>query len=165
MNEHTDKRWYHFFDRSMVSVLVGGLVVMTLLLASIFVYNLENPSIAERRVSQILETPNTFYGTTVSIEGEIENVLGTRALTIDGPGAIGDQLLVVSRDSLEPVGGSGIPQSIFSPTEVIMVEGQVREFNLNEVEQELGVDLDDQQFSAWEGRPFVYAFSVVPSEK
>lgn len=151
---------YNFLDKSAISAIIGGFVVISLLIASVFVYSIENPSIEQRRVSQILEKPVTFYGNTVSVEGEVENTIGTQALTVDGPGAIGDQLLVVSRDSLEPIGGSGIPQSIFTPTDAVIVEGQVREFHLKEVEEELGVDLDDELYAPWEGRPFVFASRI-----
>ncbi len=152
-------------NRNILTFVGGFAVVLGLLLTSVFVYNLENPSIEERRVSQILETPRTFYGNTVSVEGDVENVIGTQALTVDGAGAIGDQLLVISRESLEPIGGSGIPQSIFNPADRVTVEGEVREFDLVRVERELGIDLDNEQFAAWQGRPFVFADDILLEDK
>ena len=152
-------------DNSAIATILGGLTVVLLLLASVFVYNIENAGISERRVAQILEQPQAFYGTTVTIEGSVENVVDTQALTVNTPGAIGDQLLVISRDSLEPIGGSGIPQSIFSPQDSVTVEGQVKEFNLSEVEEELGIDLNDEAYQAWEGKPFVFASDVALQEK
>lgn len=152
-------------NRNILTVIAGVVIVVVLLVASVFVYSVENPSVAKRRVTQILETPNTFYGSTVHIEGEVENVLGTQALTVDSAGAIGEQLLVISRDSLEPVGGSGIPTSIFNPADTVSVEGEVHEFDLSRVERELGIDLDNEQFAAWQGRPYVYADDITLEDK
>lgn len=143
----------------------GGLVVVALLVASVFVYSVENPSIAKRRVVQILETPQNFYGNTVTVEGKVGHVLGTRALTVDTPGVIGDQLLVISKESLEPVGGSGIQESIFSSTDPVRIVGQVREFNIQDVQEQLGVDLDDSIYKAWEGRPYIFVNTIHLEDK
>lgn len=160
-----EEKEHRFFDKSALATMLGGFLVALLLMGSIFVYKLENPNIEERRVGQILEEPNTFYGSTVSVQGEVEKVFGTQVITLGKTDAVGDELLVISQQSLEPVGGSGIPESIFSPMDAVRVEGQVREFDLHKVEKELGRDLDDELFLAWQGRPFVYASDVALQEE
>ena len=63
----------------------------------------------------------------------------------------------MSKQPLEPVGGSGFDEGFFEEDDEVTIDGEVRVFNLQEVEKELGVDLVDAAFLTWEGRPVVIA--------
>lgn len=64
---------------------------------------------------------------------------------------VGDRHLLV-------IGVEPYPEVFVEATEYVM--GEVRMFNLEEVERELGVGLDDTMMRAFEGQPFILADSV-----
>lgn len=115
---------------------------------------------AESRISQVLENPREFFGQNITVTGEVETVIGSRAITIDAPRPFSSELLVISKQPLEPIGGSGINDYLFREDDRVSAQGTVREFNIREIERELGVDLIDSEFVEWEGRPVVIAETV-----
>ena len=139
--------------------IIIGVVVLALVALGAFYVNQNGVPRSESRIGQILEKPSDFAGQEVTVSGEVERVIGTRALTIDAPSVFSNKLLVISRNPLEPIGGSGL-DALYSENDRVRVQGTVREFNLREFERILGEDLVDEEFVGWEGRPVIVADTV-----
>jgi hypothetical protein len=136
------------------------------LLASALVPILARPAGAQApqvvTVNQLAANPAAFWGTEqlVTVVGEVEDILGWRAFTIEDNDLLFDEeLLVVSARPLLDRHGRTV-ESAFLGDDDIRVSGTVRAFNLAEFERELGVDLEDDLFTAWTGRPAIIAHSI-----
>ena len=136
-----------------------GVVVLALLAFGAYFIHQNNLPESESRIGQILEQPSDFTGEEVTVAGEVERVIGSRALTLDAPSVLAGPLLVISRNPLEPIGGSGL-ETLYAEDDRVRVQGTVREFNLREFERMLGEDLVDEEFVGWEGRPVIVADTV-----
>jgi hypothetical protein len=114
--------------------------------------------LAERPQEQVFDQPEQFMGSRVDLTGEVDRVLDDRAFVVDGPGIFGDQLLVVSRTPLTQAGNFDDLDAL--EENEVTVTGVVREFNMAQLQQELGVEFDTEEFRNWEGRPIVVAEAV-----
>lgn len=143
--------------------IIGGIAIAILIVAIIgFEIYFQTPQTveSESRISQVLENPNAFYGQQVSLVGPVEEVLGSRVFTLDAPEPFSDKLLVISKNPLQPIGASGTNEFLFARSDRVSVKGTVNQFNLREVENQLGEDLLDSQFINWEGKPVIIADTV-----
>ncbi len=113
---------------------------------------------------QIAENPQEYYGSTVTVTGEVSNVLGSNAmLVVPQAGVSGaDDMLVISpvplSEASEATEQSG--DAPLSQGETVQITGEVREFELLAIEQEIGVDLDDESLDAYDGTPSIIASSI-----
>ncbi len=111
-------------------------------------------------ISEIVQAPNTYVGQTVTVSGAVNDVIDRRAFTIGGDEFYGDaQLLVVSANTIPSPQGRTTEEALLS-RDVVQVHGPVRLFNMAEFERDLGIDLDDNVFAEWAGRPAVVAQSI-----
>ena len=110
-------------------------------------------------IADITGDPAAYLGQTVAVAGEVEEVIGPNAFSLDEDalldGGIDNDLLVVS----------AIPELPLLKTEGIedkrlMVVGPVRNFERAAFEKEFGTDLDDALFERYEGRPAIVATAV-----
>lgn len=104
----------------------------------------------------ILETPEKYEGTDVTIRAEIEEWLNPRAFVLDAPGVFQDNLLIVTRD----------PTYVFEDPELFgdaiwEVQGTVERFQLATVIDTYDADLQADAFALYEGRPYIIADSVI----
>lgn len=111
-------------------------------------------------VAEIASNLEDFSGKTLTVRQRVETVIGPNAFTLDEDallqGGIDTDLLVVSsRQNLPVIGDDLVDQQV-------AVRGTVRPFNLAEVEQEIGFDLDDAAFGDWAGRPALIAHGIRP---
>ncbi|WP_164700954.1 hypothetical protein [Modestobacter sp. KNN46-3] len=98
---------------------------------------------------------DVLAGTEVTVLGRVEEVLTPSAFTIVGPeGTTVEPLLVVAA---EEVG------ELESGTPVTVAATVGRDFEVTEVEDQLGVDLEDAEFEQWLGREYLAATIVEPS--
>lgn len=140
----------------------GGLVVVAaILLTGIYFYR-DTGFFSEQdtRLEQIAEDPQNFIGQEVRAVGEVSEVIGSRALVAQSTELESDDILVISRQPLMPVGGVGEENLLYQGGDRVAITGTVREFNIRELEQELGLDLVDEQFAQWEGRSVIIADSI-----
>jgi hypothetical protein len=107
-----------------------------------------------RSLGEITDDPYAFLGRTVSVRGEVDDVLGPRAFTLSTGGWFARDILVVSDEGL-----GRLDASLTSDSEV-QVTGPVRLFSRVAFERDFGVDLDDRAFADWEGRPAIFARSL-----
>jgi hypothetical protein len=98
---------------------------------------------------------DVYVGVEVTVLGRVDEVLTSSAFTIVGPeGITVEPLLVVAAEEV----GELTPGT---PVTVAATVG--REFEVAEVESELGVDLEDAQFEQWQGQEYLAATIVEPS--
>lgn len=136
---------------------VGLTILVVLLIGSFFS---KQTTRSEEQIGRLLEKPKEFYGKEIDLTGEIEEIVGNRTFTLDSPDEFNGSLLVISRESLEPIGGAGASDFIFDEGERVSIKGRVEEFRVREVEERLRIDLKDEEFSSWEGKPVIIADTV-----
>lgn len=95
---------------------------------------------------------DSYVGQEVTVSADVNEVLSTSSFTIAGTDDTDvEELLVVGATEV-----SGL-----EPDLAVAVTGTVQEaFDLPAVEDELGVDLDDDLYTSWEEEPYLVAESV-----
>lgn len=138
----------------------GGILLITLVSLPFFRNETQQQNASVTPVGVIAQYPDQFENNEVAVEGRVDDRLGPRAFTVNGTGILKEQVLVVSKNPLQAVGGGGDDYDLFDDTQDIQVDGEVRAFNLSEIEDEIGFDLDDQAFASYEGKPVIIADTV-----
>ena len=117
-------------------------------------------------LADVTDNPDEFYGKDVTLSGLVTEVVGPNAVAIGGDELIGgDPVLIVGAQQLDRI-VEGLPEG--EPFEVqqqdlVQASGTLREFDIAEVEEDIGYDLDDNVFGDWEGEPVVIADSFILS--
>jgi len=95
---------------------------------------------------------NDYLGQTVTVSADVNEVVDGNTFTIAGTDDTSvDPLLVTGAKST----------SDLEPDLTVKVTGTVQEaFDLATVEDDLGVDLDDDLYDDWDGKPYIVASSV-----
>lgn len=117
-------------------------------------------------LSNLLDDPGKFTGQTVTVSGEVNDVLGPKAFTIGGeeflpPG----ELLVVS-----PTGFPAIPDypenEYLVDDDIVQVTGTVRTFVQTEVARQVDADdMEGQAYVRWEGKPVLVVTSMITTPR
>lgn len=91
-------------------------------------------------ISDIVENTEAYVGETVTVSGEVERVINPHAFLF------GDAMvLAISAEERDDI--------FVEPTAYI--RGTVQVFDQVEIEEQLGLDLDDEQFAEFDGKPVV----------
>ncbi len=144
--------------------LIVGLIVLGLIAWALYeAFDRDQPATAPptagpqaaATINNIVTNPSEFMGRTVTVSGEVGEVIGPRAFTIGEP----QELLVVGANEL-PTIAQGTFEGELTPDRTVQVTGPVRTFDLAQVEQEIGFDLDDNLFANYAGRPAIVAQSM-----
>lgn len=143
--------------RGILLVVVAFLAIVA---ASIVVWQARPKTPTEKQVAQIIENPQNYYGDTVTISGNVGDILGSRAFTVNTPSLTGTNLLIISKTPIEPIGGSGTDMSMYQPNDHVLIKGHVEYFSIQNVEHELNTDLVNSIYLPWEGRPVIVADTV-----
>ena len=103
----------------------------------------------------ILENPDLYEGDEVIVRAEVEEWLSPRAFTLDAPGIVNDQLLVITSE----------PTYVFEDAELFgddiwQVEGTVDQFIYATTIPDMDLDFDSETVAVYEGKPFIQADSV-----
>lgn len=98
-------------------------------------------------IDDVATHPEQHLGLTVTVSGEVEEQLLTPHIFVLGD----DALLAISK--------TPGPELFVEAT--AYVTGEVRLFNLKEIEQELGLDLDDEALRGYEGQPVILVESLL----
>ena len=106
-------------------------------------------------VAEIAGNLQAFSGQQVTVFEEVEEIIGERSFTLDEDAVLeggidSDLLVIIGADDDTPVGAG----------DLLRVTGTVRTFDLAEIEQEAGFDLDDNLYSDWTGRPAIEAETI-----
>lgn len=109
-------------------------------------------------LSDIADRPSQFLGESVTVSGEVVEILGPRSILISERFITGD-LLVVSAVPLREVGNLAGDASL-TEGDSVRVTGEVVKFDLTEAEQEIGADLSEETLDAYVGTPAIIADSI-----
>ncbi len=93
-------------------------------------------------VSELDDNIDAYVGQEVGVRGDITNTIGTNAFQLNDPATLGgDEILVV---------GSSIDTSVITPGHTVEVSGGAYRVDLATVENESGLDLQDDLFTEWD---------------
>lgn len=109
-------------------------------------------------LGDITDNPEGYYGQLITLRGDVEKNLGTRGIIIESKDS-DEEVLVVSRDSLVGIGG-GPGEVLYHQNDDVIISGTVQEFKISDIQQELGIDLNNDDFAQFEGRPVVIADEI-----
>lgn len=137
----------------------AGLVLLAILIVGTIINYNGGLQSTESRLGSVLENPDQYYGRRIDVVGDVDQVIGVRAFTIDTPQPLSDKLLVISRQPIQPIGG-GPDEYLYKSEDRVEVMGEVREFRLRAMERALGMDLSDEEFRSWEGKPVMIADEI-----
>ena len=113
-------------------------------------------------IDRIVASPMSYDQQTVAIGGYVDRVLGDRAFVLgDGDLLNPERVLVMTREQVAGLPGPNVERGL-STQGYVWISGTVHQFNQAAFEQQLGMDLDDTQFSEWAGRPSIIASSIIP---
>lgn len=112
---------------------------------------------AEISISEVNENPSQYLGKTVTLEGELKEVISPTAIRIGKGGFLG-----MGGEEILILGTGAFPPEVSERTEdlTLQVTGSVRQFNRVEIEGDMLIDLDDELFTVYEGRPILVARSI-----
>ena len=147
----------------ILGILTFGVLAAIITLPKLIDDNITDPNTSSL-ITQVVKDPDNYLGSSVTVRAEIENMIPGRSFTLDGPGVVNDKILVISKQPLEAVGGAG-DTPLYKENDGVQVSGTVRKLNIQEVERELGIDLNENELRAWEGKPVIVANTVSPREE
>lgn len=113
-------------------------------------------------VEDIMGNPADFVGATVIIEGAVVETLEPRVFAIVAPEAEGDE--TIGRDAVVVNGTERAPEPKLSELANVQVTGEVRELDVPTLEQDLGIDLDDDPYLPYTGTTAIVAESIQQSQ-
>lgn len=109
-------------------------------------------------VAEIVGNADDFIGKTVIVSGDVQRAIGTHALILDEDallaGGIDNDLLVI---------GAPVPVTL-SDEDRVQVTGMVRIFDLVQIEQATGLDLQAEEFAQYTDRLVLVAQSIALDE-
>jgi hypothetical protein len=101
-------------------------------------------------VSDVDDDAENYYGQTVTVTGPVIEVYNGQMFRIDDPEVFGgDDVLVLAPN------GAAIADDA-----TVTVTGVVQQYNQSELEQTLGIDLDDALNTQLDGQPIIVADEV-----
>lgn len=110
-------------------------------------------------IRDIRDNPDSYRNKTVTVSGEVDEVLSPRAFEIGGEGfAFPGSLLVIAKQDLPSIAGR--TNGMLREDDIVQVTGTVRDFRREQIQREVGMQLSQDEYSKWEGQPVIVADSV-----
>jgi hypothetical protein len=106
----------------------------------------------EVSVSAIDDDPEAFYGQSVTIMGDVIEVVNPQYFRLGDPELLGGDDLLVLMPSAATAG--------LTDGQQVMVTGTVQQFDQTELESLLGIDIDDVLATELDGQPVIVADQV-----
>lgn len=103
-------------------------------------------------VSAIADDPTAYEGKLVSVSSEIDRVFGPRWFSLGGEEFGGDELLVVGPTTV-PAIVETLSDSAAAMNDLVQVTGYVRIFNEEQIEDEIGTEIGERWWEAYERKP------------
>lgn len=110
--------------------------------------------------SRMASDAQSLLGQAATVRGRVVDILAQQAFVVDT--GSGEPVLVVSAPSAEmrPSHWTGAWARDWTVNDQVVITGVLSTLDLPAYEREYGVDLDDNLFGAWQGRPTIYARGV-----
>lgn len=89
-------------------------------------------------VGNVLDDPNAYYGSTITVSGAVDDIITPTVFTIKG-GDAERPLLVLSADSIAPAPGRSEAEPV-RRDDIVQITGRLREFSREEIASEFGQD-------------------------
>jgi hypothetical protein len=116
----------------------------------------------------LLDNPLGFIGQTVTVQGQVDRVLAGQGFTVMSGDGSSDRLLVISAPTpaMRPDHWTGPWARDWKEGDPVLLVGRIATFRLAEYEEAYNVDVTDDFFRPWEGRPalFVQLVDVLPEQ-
>jgi hypothetical protein len=117
-------------------------------------------------IGEILNDPTLYYGLPATIGGRVGRVLGPRSFTVHDPltdldRAAGEVIPVLGIGPLAEAAGRPLALNALAGQQV-RLSGTVHQFNLAAFEDRFNLDLVDNAWASFAGRPAIAATLVVP---
>jgi hypothetical protein len=111
----------------------------------------------EATIEEVTENPQQYEGNNVTVTGNLEEVVSPTAIRITSGGFLG-----IGQDDILVIGQQAFPPGVSERREELslQVTGPVQLFNRVEFENDWGINLDDELFTVYEGRPVIVAQSL-----
>lgn len=111
---------------------------------------------AERvTVEELTNNPSEFYGESVTVSGEVMEAVEPAAFRIEGDD---EELLVAGVQQLPKIVEGEVKE--VNEGDRVRVTGEVRQFKMEEIKQDVDYGIDNEYFGDFEGDPAVLASSV-----
>ena len=155
-----------------LAALFALLFVAALIWALIATFDSEASAGPETGItlSELASDPEELTGSRVVVSAEISDIVGDdegEAETITAATRTPTGFVIGEDDQRVLVVGANMPQLAvlrgnedIAQGDVVQVSGTVRDFQIAEIEDELGADLADEQFEEFEDRPAIVASDV-----
>ena len=108
-------------------------------------------------IDEVEQDPQQYFGQTVTVSGEINDVYGSNAFTIGGEGFAGALLVVVPSNA--EITGVDVIDTPDMDDAIVQVSGTVREFVISEIEADYGLTFETE-IDYEEQEPAVVAESI-----
>lgn len=173
----------HFFNNIRhkkliiaVVLIVGLLLVAAPLLLFVYSTNEGVQDVAENTVGRqpdpdtstsdatlllIAESPSDYYGKTVQVKGQIEEVYSDTVFTITNMETYVDVLVVTNEDTEQDQS----VRQLYGDNRPIVIQGVLREYGGHEVEQEFGVTIPGTSEESTDTRPVIIADTLRAAEE
>jgi hypothetical protein len=93
-------------------------------------------------ISKLDDNLDDYIGQTVGVRGDIVETIGTNSFQLSDPSVLGgDEILVVGPD---------LDTNAINTGNTVEVSGTAYRFNLSQIEEEAGIDLQDDLFADWD---------------
>lgn len=110
-------------------------------------------------VAELTGNAQHYYGRTVTVSGEIDEIYNARTFSLDGEGLGADDLLVLSVDSVPMVPGR-TPAEPFAEGDIVQVTGVLEPLVRADVEEAYGIGVDEELAVNYQDRPVLIARST-----
>lgn len=101
-----------------------------------------------------------LIGETVTISGEVDEILDPQGFIMGGDALFEDGVLVLSGPTSFEDLGLTLDQSLVDDDTIVEVTGTVEELVVVDFEEEFGLDLDDTVYEEWDGQAVIVAEQV-----
>lgn len=117
---------------------------------------------AVQRLDEITENEDRFMGQTVTVQGEVDRVIGRNAIVLDVPGeVVNDEILVISKSQISNSVASA--EGLFSNKQARLT-GTVNQFVYTTYRDTLDRDIVPDVITVFEGRPFILTDKITVAE-
>lgn len=115
-------------------------------------------------IPTIVDDPAEFYGSSTTVNGEVAETIEPNVFVITNEETASEAAPEdFAAEGLLVVSGGDIAPNL-TESQTVQVSGTVQEFDLATFEDELGADLNDGLYAAYDGRPAILADSIQPMQ-